>query len=114
MNRFAALILMAVPAGLALPAQSLAQTQSAPQSAQAASPPQPRLDAPGGPPLGSLSLSQIIVKIEGEPNFAYVSRLDWKDGKYAIRYVTRDGETRDELIDPRTGKDTGKTPASAP
>lgn len=66
------------------------------------------IESPDGPPAGSLQLSQIVRSIESQPDFAYLVNLDWKDGKYDIAYVTRQGERRDMLVDPRTGKETGR------
>lgn len=71
--------------------------------------PTPKIDElPDGPPLGSLSLSQLILKVEGEPEFAYVRDIDWREGKYRVTYVTRNGEAHEKAIDPRTGRETGR------
>lgn len=65
-------------------------------------------EVPGAPPIGSLSLSQIVVKVEGEPDFAYVQEIAWVDGLYQVAYRTRDGSKREMKLDPRTGKDRAK------
>lgn len=78
--------------------------QVAPPSVGAPAP-TPKIDElPDGPPLGSLSLSQLMLRIEGEPEFAYVREVDWRDGRYAVTYVTRDGQSHEKMIDPRTGR----------
>lgn len=77
--------------------------------------PTPKIDAlPDGPPLGSLSLSQLILKVEAEPEFAYVADVDWRDGRYVVSYVTRDGRPHEKAIDPRTGRETGRTSQTGP
>lgn len=63
---------------------------------------------PGGPPAGSLSLSQIILKVEGQPDFGFVQQVSWQtgggqDGSYRIAYRTRAGELRLVQADARTG-----------
>lgn len=80
-----------------------------PPSAAGAPAPPPKIDSlPDGPPLGSLSLSQLMIKIEGEPEFAYVSAVDWRDGRYAVTFVTRDGQSHEKVLDPRTGREAGR------
>lgn len=82
---------------------------SAPAPSIGAPAPTPKLEElPDGPPLGSLSLSQLILKVEGEPEFAYVRDVAWEDGKYRVTFVTRNGETHEKAIDPRTGRETGR------
>lgn len=68
---------------------------------------------PGGPPAGSLSLSQIILKIEGQPDFGFVQQVTWQSspgqsnggeaGSYRIAYRTKTGELRLVQADARTG-----------
>jgi len=95
MNSLASLLLIALLAGAAAPVHAQASRAQLPN------------ELPGAPPVGSLSLSQIIIKIEGEPDFAYIDEIDWDhdDGLYEIEYRTRDGGKREMKIDPRTGKD---------
>lgn len=104
-------------AAAAAGAAATAQRRTAPDIPTA---PDTEIEEPGGPPVGSLSLSQIVKGIEGHPDFAYVTNLDWTAGRYDITYVTRQGEERQMLVDPRTGKDSGRlgpgggTPSDAP
>lgn len=93
MNTLASLLVIAMLAGAAAPVRAQASMAQTPD------------DVPGAPPVGSLSLSQIIIKVEGEPDFAYIDEVDWEDGLYEIAYRTRDGSKREMKIDPRTGKD---------
>src|SRR3546814_16859982 len=68
---------------------------------------------PGGPPAGSLSLSQIILKVEGQPDFGFVPQVTWQNnggqsnggetGSYPIAYRPRAGELRLVPPDARTG-----------
>ncbi len=114
MNALATLlILAAVTLGFGGSAMAQADSSSStpsPPSVGAPAPP-PKIDAlPDGPPLGSLSLSQLMIKVEGEPEFAYVRAVEWRDGRYAVTFVTRDGESHEKLIDPRTGREAGRIP----
>lgn len=69
--------------------------------------------SPDGPPAGSLSLSQIILKVEGQPDFGFVQQVTWQNnggqsnggetGSYRIAYRTRAGELRLVQADARTG-----------
>jgi hypothetical protein len=58
---------------------------------------------PNGPPAGSLSLSQIIVKVEGQPDFGFVQQVNWQDGAWRISYRTKSGDLRVMQADARTG-----------
>lgn len=135
MNAIAALIVLAALGGQAPPGQvQTGHAQTAPFEARsaraqmllaqagtpppgpmspptvAAPAPTPKIDSlPDGPPLGSLSLSQLVLKVEGEPEFAYVADIAWRDGKYAVTYVTRDGQSHEKMLDPRTGRESGRS-----
>lgn len=120
MNAVAALLVLAALGGPTQPGQTqraevgprvlLAQAGTPPPGPMSppsvgAPAPTPKIDnLPEGPPLGSLSLSQLMLKVEGEPEFAYVREVDWRDGRYAVTYVTRDGQSHERMIDPRTGR----------
>jgi len=69
--------------------------------ARAAEAPDPGPPAP--PPVGALSLSQIILKVEGQPDFGFVQQVSWQNGVYRIAYRTRDGALRLLQADARTG-----------
>ena len=76
------------------------------QDAMPGSPPPGSLmpgTVPGGPPAGSLSLSQIILKVEGQPDFGFVQQVSWRNGVWRIAYRTRQGELRLVQADARTG-----------
>lgn len=132
MNHLAALILLGALSGAASPAAALepargepppdpgaragmVQVQAAPgasgqdgsQSNVTADPAkqiEPQIEPPGGPPVGALSLSQIIAQIESRPDFAFIRDIDWDDGRYEVEYRTRDGRDRVLKVDPRTGR----------
>ena len=131
MNAVAALLVLAAIGGSSQPGHAqeaeaaprvlLAQAGTpppGPMSPPAQSPPSvgapaptPKIDnLPEGPPLGSLSLSQLMLKVEGEPEFAYVREVDWRDGKYAVTFVTRDGQSHKKMFDPRTGRASQPSP----
>ena len=128
MNNLAALLLLAALSGAAAPAAAnepargepppgpapragLVQTQapasqaptSGSQSNVMAEPAQ-QVEPEGGPPVGALSLSQIIAQIESRPDFAFIRDIDWEDGRYDVEYRTRDGRDRNLKVDPRTGR----------
>lgn len=132
MNNLAALILLGALSGAAGPAAALepvrgepppgqapraglVQTQAAPGAAghdgshsnvtaDPARQIEPQIEPPGGPPVGALSLSQIIAQIESRPDFAFIRDIDWDDGRYDVQYRTRDGRDRNLKVDPRTGR----------
>lgn len=128
MNQLAALILLGALSGAAAPAAALepvrgeppptdggsragiVQTQAPAPSSQStvtADPArqiEPQIEPPGGPPVGALSLSQIIAQIESRPDFAFIRDIDWDDGRYDVQYRTRDGRDRNLKVDPRTGR----------
>jgi hypothetical protein len=66
--------------------------------------PAQQIEPEGGPPVGALSLSQIITQIESRPDFAFIREIDWDDGRYDVQYRTRDGRDRNLKVDPRTGR----------
>ncbi|MBS4045540.1 MAG: PepSY domain-containing protein [Alphaproteobacteria bacterium] len=66
--------------------------------------PAQQVEPPDGPPVGALSLSQIITQIESRPDFAFIKDIDWEDGRYEVEYRTRDGRDRNLKVDPRTGR----------
>lgn len=124
MNNLAVLILFGMLTGVAAPAPALeparggpspgggpqagiVQSQGAPapgsQSNVMADPAQ-QIEPEGGPPVGALSLSQIITQIESRPDFAFIKDIDWDDGRYEVEYRTRDGRNRTLKVDPRTGR----------
>lgn len=127
MNSLAALLLLGALSGAAAPATALepargepppgpaaragiVQMQGAPPSphgtiaAEPAQPLEPQAIPPGGPPVGALSLSQIIAQIESRPDFAFIKDIDWDDGRYEVEYRTREGRDRTLKVDPRTGR----------
>lgn len=55
-------------------------------------------------PPGSMPLSQILVKFEQQPEFAYFEEIELDDGYYEIEYRTKGGEKREIKVDPRTGE----------
>lgn len=57
------------------------------------------------PPAAGTSLSDIVKQIEARPDFRYVTEVELDDGFYEIEYVTRDGATRNLIIDPATGQE---------
>lgn len=111
MNQLAALLLLgslaggtaAEPAQAQMPAQTTVPAPATPAPERPAPEP-PKLVEPGGPPAGSLSLSQIIIQIESRPDHAFIKDIDWRDGRYEIEYRTRDGRDRVLKVDPRTGR----------
>jgi hypothetical protein len=106
MNQLAALLLLGSLAGgtAAEPAQAQMPPQTTAPAPERPAPEPPKLVEPGGPPAGSLSLSQIIIQIESRPDHAFIRDIDWKDGRYEIEYRTRDGRDRVLKVDPRTGR----------
>lgn len=123
MNHLAALILLGALSGAAAPAAAIEPVRGEPPPAEApragivqtqgASPmgganSQSNVTADpakqGGPPVGALSLSQIIAQIESRPDFAFIKDIDWEDGRYDVEYRTRDGRDRNLKVDPRTGR----------
>ena len=56
-----------------------------------------------GPPPGSLSLSEILRKVEGRPDFGFVQQITWQQGSYRIAYRTKDGTLRQMAADALTG-----------
>ena len=102
------------PPGDPGPRAGVVQTQApAPQSPTSQSPtsqsnvtadPAQQIEPEGGPPVGALSLSQIITQIESRPDFAFIKDIDWDDGRYDVQYRTRDGRDRTLKVDPRTGR----------
>lgn len=56
------------------------------------------------PPASSLSLSQAVLQIEALPDFGYIKEVEWDGRDYEIEYRTRDGETRELKVDPRTAR----------
>lgn len=130
MNNLAALILLGALSGAAAPAAALEPARGEPPPDQApragivqmqagtgASPSGPdgsqsnvtadparQIEPEGGPPVGALSLSQIIAQIESRPDFAFIKDIDWDDGRYEVEYRTRDGRDRTLKVDPRTGR----------
>lgn len=132
MNNLAALILFGMLTGAAAPASALEPARGGPppdggsragitqaqgttnslgpssqgptsQSNVMADPAQ-QVEPEGGPPVGALSLSQIITQIESRPDFAFIKDIDWEDGRYEVEYRTRDGRDRNLKVDPRTGR----------
>lgn len=126
MNHLAALLLLGALSGVATPASAIEPVRGAPppdgprpgifqvqgapasqspgsQSNVTADPAQ-QIEPAGGPPVGALSLSQIITQIESRPDFAYIKEIDWDDGRYEVEYRTRDGRDRVLKVDPRTGR----------
>ena len=56
------------------------------------------------PPPEAQKLSEIIAKIEQNPEVQYVHETDWsRRGYYKIEYVRKDGAKVKIKIDPRTG-----------
>jgi hypothetical protein len=131
MNTLATLILLGLLTGAAAPASALEPMRGAPppdaqgpragilqtqggSAAQAPSTsgsqsnvmadPAQQIEPEGGPPVGALSLSQIITQIESRPDFAFIKDIDWDDGRYDVQYRTRDGRDRNLKVDPRTGR----------
>lgn len=128
MNNLAALLLLGALSGAAAPAAALepargepppgpgaragiVQTQAAPgasghdgSQSNVTADPAKQIEPEGGPPVGALSLSQIIAQIESRPDFAFIKDIDWDDGRYDVQYRTRDGRDRNLKVDPRTGR----------
>jgi hypothetical protein len=130
MNNLATLILLGLLTGTAAPASALepmrgapppdhgpragiVQTQGGPGAQAPSTPgsqsnvmadPAQQIEPEGGPPVGALSLSQIITQIESRPDFAFIKEIDWDDGRYDVQYRTRDGRDRNLKVDPRTGR----------
>lgn len=130
MNNLATLILLGLLTGAAAPATALEPARGGPppdtgpragilqiqggSAAQAPSTPgsqsnvmadpAQQIEPEGGPPVGALSLSQIITQIESRPDFAFIREIDWDDGRYDVQYRTRDGRDRNLKVDPRTGR----------
>lgn len=128
MNNLAAILLLGALTGAAAPASAIeparggpppgggpsagiVQSQGTPHSSQTPSSqsnvmadPAQQVEPEGGPPVGALSLSQIITQIESRPDFAFIKDIDWEDGRYEVEYRTRDGRDRNLKVDPRTGR----------
>lgn len=50
-------------------------------------------------------LSEIIAKIEQNPDVEYIDEVDWNDrGYYEIEYVMKNGAEAEIKIDPKTGE----------
>lgn len=96
MNRLSGPLLVLTLVAILLGTALLARAQDAMPNAMPGT-------VPGGPPVGSLSLSQIIVKVEGQPDFGFVQQVTWQDGAWRIAYRTRGGELRQVRVDARTG-----------
>lgn len=61
------------------------------------------LSAAAAPPEGQ-RLSEILAKIEQNPEVLYVDEADWsRRGYYKIEYVRKDGAKVKIKIDPKTG-----------
>ncbi len=128
MNNLAAILLLGALTGAAAPASAIEparggpspgggpsagieQSQGTPPSSPTPSSqsnvmadPAQQVEPEGGPPVGALSLSQIITQIESRPDFAFIKDIDWEDGRYEVEYRTRDGRDRNLKVDPRTGR----------
>jgi len=128
MNNLAAILLLGALTGAAAPASAIeparggpspgggpsagiVQSQGTPHSSQTPSSqsnvmadPAQQVEPEGGPPVGALSLSQIITQIESRPDFAFIKDIAWEDGRYEVEYRTRDGRDRNLKVDPRTGR----------
>ncbi len=128
MNNLAAILLLGALTGAAAPASAIeparggpspgggpsagiVQSQGTPHSSPTPSSqsnvmadPAQQVEPEGGPPVGALSLSQIITQIESRPDFAFIKDIDWEDGRYEVEYRTRDGRDRNLKVDPRTGR----------
>lgn len=50
-------------------------------------------------------LSEIIAKVEQNPDTAFINEVDWNDrGYYEIEYVTKTGAKVEVRVDPKTGE----------
>jgi hypothetical protein len=90
--------------GSAAQAPSTSGSQSPGSQSNVMADPAQQIEPEGGPPVGALSLSQIITQIESRPDFAFIREIDWDDGRYDVQYRTRDGRDRNLKVDPRTGR----------
>ena len=86
------------------PRAGMIQTQAPASQGNVTADPAQQIAPEDGPPVGALSLSQIIAQIESRPDFAFIRDIDWDDGRYEVEYRTRDGRDRVLKVDPRTGR----------
>lgn len=60
--------------------------------------------AHAAPPEGA-KLSEIVSKLEQNPDLHYIDEIDWDDdGYYEVEYYTKDRSKVEVKIDPKTGE----------
>lgn len=64
------------------------------------------LAAQEAPPAGSMTLSQVVTKLETDvgTDLSYISEISWDDdGYWEVEYYTADNREVDVRVDPATG-----------